>query len=223
MTVQLGEFENRGFLNGPLCPIYGCGVILVIVLLTPIQENLLILYIGSVLLCTGLELGVGVGMEKLFHNIWWDYSMEKFNFHGYICLKISLLWGLACLAMMRVVQPVVMRLIHLVPPKFGNIFLLVCFSLLAFDFVISLCIVKNFNSRLKQLDDISRKMRFPSENIGSNIAEDVLELKAKYDKLLEKKVYAQERLLRAFPSMKSRKYASALGILRNKIIPRKRE
>lgn len=217
MTVQLGYFENRGFLNGPLCPIYGCGVLMVIILLTPLVSNLLILFAGSALLCTALELAVGVGMEKLFHNTWWDYSMEKFNYKGYICLKISILWGLACVCMMRVLQPFLMRVVRFIPETLGIIFLLICFLLVLFDLIVSLCVVNRLNDRLRQLDEIAKKLRFASENIGSTLAGETLELKAKYDALLEKKTYAQERLIRAFPTMHSAKYSVSMEHLKQKL------
>lgn len=217
MTVQLGYFENRGFLNGPLCPIYGFGVLMVIILLTPLVSNLLVLFVGSALLCTALELAVGVGMEKLFHNTWWDYSMEKFNYKGYICLKISIMWGLSCVCMMRVLQPFLMRVVRIIPKPAGIVFLLVCFGLVIFDLVISLCVVNRLNQRLSQLDDIAKKLRFASENIGSTLAGETLELKAKYDALLEKKTYAQERLLRAFPTMHSAKYYVSMEQLKQKL------
>lgn len=217
MAIQLGEFENRGFLNGPFCPIYGLGVILVIILLTPIQKSLLVLMIGSTVLCTSWELAVGVAMKKIFHNIWWDYSMEKFNFHGYICLKISLCWGGACVLMMRILQPMLMRVVNLVPPKFGHVFIYLCFMLIAFDLVISLCAVSKLNSRLRQLDEVAKKLRFASEGIGGNLAEEALELKARYDRLLEKKNLMQERLIRAFPTMRSERYSISLETLKEKL------
>ena len=67
-ALDRGIFVNRGFLNGPYCPIYGCGVLIVVVLLTPLKKNLLILYVGSFLLTSVLEFITGFVMEKVFHN-----------------------------------------------------------------------------------------------------------------------------------------------------------
>lgn len=72
--VNQGKFVNRGFLNGPICPIYGCGMLLVLLILWPLRHRLLLLFIGSVALCTLLEYIVGFLLEKLFHQKWWDYS-----------------------------------------------------------------------------------------------------------------------------------------------------
>ena len=70
---------NRGFLNGPYCPIYGCGVVIVVAILTPLKENLLILFAGSFLLTSVLEYITGYILEKVFHNKWWDYSDKPFK------------------------------------------------------------------------------------------------------------------------------------------------
>ena len=68
------HFVNRGFLNGPICPIYGVGVTAVITVLTPYKSDIIVLYILSVVLVTVLEGVTGWAMDKIFHNKWWDYS-----------------------------------------------------------------------------------------------------------------------------------------------------
>jgi uncharacterized membrane protein len=70
-ALKNGRFVNRGFLNGPVCPIYGFGLVAVLWGLEPIRNNLLLLYLGSVVLTTVLELATGYLMEKLFHQRWW--------------------------------------------------------------------------------------------------------------------------------------------------------
>ncbi len=114
MTIETGEFQNRGFLNAPFCPIYGFGVILVYGLLSPI-ENPFILFFTSMILCTIIEFVVGFGLEKVFHNRWWDYSHMKFNFMGYICLRNSLLWGGGCVIVVKYVQPFVAKAVSFIP------------------------------------------------------------------------------------------------------------
>lgn len=89
-ALDRGIFVNRGFLNGPYCPIYGCGVVIVVAALTPLKDNLLILFAGSFLLTSILEYITGFILEKVFHNKWWDYSNKPFNLHGYVCLKFSI-------------------------------------------------------------------------------------------------------------------------------------
>ncbi|HVI41432.1 MAG TPA: putative ABC transporter permease, partial [Anaerovoracaceae bacterium] len=96
-AAKTGQFVNRGFLNGPYCPIYGFGVLFVIYLLHPVIDNLLYIFLGSVLITSAIELAGGYILEEIFHQKWWDYSDMPLNIGGYICLFFSLMWGLACL------------------------------------------------------------------------------------------------------------------------------
>ncbi|MEG0615462.1 MAG: putative ABC transporter permease [Oscillospiraceae bacterium] len=217
MTVQEGEFQNRGFLNGPICPIYGFGVLLVIIALTPLKNNIIMLFICSFFLCTALELVVGIGLKKIFHNTWWDYSNEKFNFMGLICLKTSICWGGACVIMLKILQPFLANFVKIIPTLAVEIFLIITFFLIFLDAVVSFCTVNNLNKRLKQIDDISQKLRISSDAIGGNLSKEVLELKEKYNKLIAQKRFAQERLVKAFPMMKSDRYSHALEEIKKKI------
>ena len=96
-AVSTGQLVNRGFLNGPVCPIYGFGMIIVLFTLSPLADNLLLLYLGGVILPSVLELVGGWALYKLYHTRWWDYSDFPFNIGGYICLEFSLLWVLMCI------------------------------------------------------------------------------------------------------------------------------
>ena len=117
--IQYHRFINRGFLIGPYCPIYGFGVLIVVLCLSPVSGSLIPLFFGSVVLTTMLELVTGFLLEKIFHAHWWDYSNEHFQLGGYICAKFSLLWGIACVLVMRVVHPAVMSLVHWLPHWLG--------------------------------------------------------------------------------------------------------
>ena len=101
------KFVNRGFLNGPICPIYGIGVGIVVQFLTPYKENLVLLYIASVVMVTALEWVTGFILEKIFHNKWWDYSKMPLNLNGYVCLLFSLIWGAACVLIVDFIHPLI--------------------------------------------------------------------------------------------------------------------
>ena len=104
-AVSTGQLVNRGFLNGPVCPIYGFGMIIVLFTLSPLADNLLLLYIGGVILPSVLELAGGWALYKLYHTRWWDYSDFPFNIGGYICLEFSLLWGVGTVVVMKPFTP----------------------------------------------------------------------------------------------------------------------
>lgn len=136
-AATTGQLVNRGFLNGPVCPIYGFGMVIVLFTLTPLQNSVLLLYIGGVILPSALELVGGWALYKLYHTRWWDYSDFPFNIGGYICLEFSLLWGVGTLVVMRIVHPVVAGLVDMVPPFVGFVVMCVLYAVYAADVVVT--------------------------------------------------------------------------------------
>ncbi|MGN0603791.1 MAG: putative ABC transporter permease [Oscillospiraceae bacterium] len=216
MTIETGEYQNRGFLNMPICPIYGFGVLIIAVFSRPIADKPLLLFVISLVLCTTLELVVGLGMEKLFNTRWWDYSHERFNYRGYICPKVSILWGLGCVFVIKVVQPLVEAATIRIPFRFGIIFIAVMGVLIALDLTASLCAVANLNKRLKQIDDISALMLKGSIKIGEKLATETNEILEKYEKLLVIKDKQTERFLKAFPNIRSVTHSESMEALKQK-------
>ena len=92
-AVTQGKFVNRGFLNGPVCPIYGTGMVAVLLILGENISRAWLVFLVGVGLPTLIELITGWVLERFFHNKWWDYSSRRFNLKGYICLEFSILWG----------------------------------------------------------------------------------------------------------------------------------
>ncbi len=216
MTIETGEYQNRGFLSMPICPIYGFGVLMIAVFSRPIADRPLLLFVLSLVLCTALELAVGLGMEKLFNTRWWDYSHEKFNYRGYICPKVSILWGLGCVLVIKVVQPLVETVVNHIPFKVGIIFIAIMAVLIAIDLTASLCAVANLNKRLKQIDDISALMLKGSIKIGEKLANETNEILDKYEKLLAIRDRQTERFLRAFPNIHSVTHSESMEALKQK-------
>ena len=120
-SIKAKKWINRGFLLGPYIPIYGCGALSVYLLLYPAQEHLLAVFTGGMILASILEFFTSWIMEKLFAATWWDYSKEKFNIQGRICLKASLLWGFFSVGMVKFLHPAVLMLIEKIPRNIGNI------------------------------------------------------------------------------------------------------
>ena len=104
-AVRDRHFVNRGFLNGPLCPIYGFGVVLIDFIMRPFGGNLAALLVGSMVLGSALEWFAGFVLEKVFRQKWWDYSNQPHNLNGYICLKFSIVWAIAGAMVVRFVMP----------------------------------------------------------------------------------------------------------------------
>ena len=185
-AVDNGKFVNRGFLNGPYCPIYGCGVVIVVAALTPIKESLFILFLGSMLLTTVLEFLTGFILEKVFHNKWWDYSDKPFNIMGYVCLKFSILWGLACTFIMKVLHPSIYKFITIIPHVLGIVLLSIIMTAFFIDLGVTVSTILKFNKRLKLMDEVAQKMHQLSDEIGENIYEGVTTVKEKSEEVQDK-------------------------------------
>ena len=185
-AVDSGKFVNRGFLNGPYCPIYGCGVVIVVAVLTPIKESLFILFLGSMLLTTVLEFLTGFILEKVFHNKWWDYSDKPFNIMGYVCLKFSILWGLACTFIMKVLHPSIYKFITIIPHVLGIVLLSIIMTAFFIDLGVTVSTILKFNKRLKLMDEVAQKMQQLSDEIGENIYEGVTTVKEKSEEVQDK-------------------------------------
>ena len=114
VSVSERRLVNRGFLNGPICPIYGCGAVLAIVLLHDLHNPFAVFLISSIGACI-LEYVTSWGMEKLFHARWWDYSHRRFNIQGRICLLGAIVFGLLGVLITDVIQPEVNRITQMIP------------------------------------------------------------------------------------------------------------
>lgn len=180
-AFKTGGFVNRGFLNGPVCPIYGFGIVMIIIILDPIRDNLLLLFIFAAIITSILEYLTGFVLQKVFHHRWWDYSGVPLNINGYICPQFSLIWGAAGVFVIKVIHPVVNDMVNLLPYLGGNIIL----AVIVISFLIDLCAavqtVLKFNRRLKMIDEISHKMRRSSDVLAEEISKNTIELKEIYD------------------------------------------
>ena len=95
ISIRNKKFVNRGFLIGPVCPIYGYGVVLVSLLLQKYQNDIIVTFFMSIIICGFLEYFTSYFMEIIFKARWWDYSQRKFNINGRVCLENLVLFGLA--------------------------------------------------------------------------------------------------------------------------------
>ena len=166
-ACRRGIFVNRGFLNGPVCPIYGFGVALVLGLLEPVKSSFLLLFFGSMLLTTALEFIIGFIMESFFHDKWWDYSNNPFNIKGYVCLEFSIIWGLACVLVVDVIHPLAV--------------------IMAVDALITLIELLKLPKRFKAVEELEKMMTAVSDTVGEKV------LYEGYDRMKEQREAFEER------------------------------
>ena len=197
-AVRRGIFVNRGFLNGPVCPIYGFGVLIVLLVLEPVKDNLALLFFGSMVLTSALEFFIGFIMEQFFHDKWWDYSENPFNIKGYICLEFSLVWGAACVLVVDVIHPMIFKLICAIPEKL-SLWLMVFFTaVLISDAVITLWNMLKLPKRLRAIDELEKAMTAVSDAIGEKVYESVEHSKERSEAFDEKHPEPAERRKEAF-------------------------
>jgi uncharacterized membrane protein len=193
-AVTQGVFVNRGFLNGPLCPVYGFGLLAVILALQPVQDHLLPLFLGSLLLTTAIEFIAGFLLEKIFGARWWDYSDEPFNIKGYVCPRFSLLWGLACVFVIRLVHPPILGLLHLIPEKVGIILAICLVATAAVDLTATVLAVRSLKSRLRLITELAQEIHSISDRLGEPISEGALTAKERADQAKRRMEETRERM-----------------------------
>lgn len=132
-----GYYVNRGFLLGPLCPIYGFGVVIMILLLEPVKDNILLFFLSSTALMSSLEYLTGAAMLKVFNARWWDYREMQYNVDGFITLETSLLWGLLSILLIHSLHPYVVNLLRKASTSFYRRAALGLCMLTLCDFVFS--------------------------------------------------------------------------------------
>ena len=197
-SVKARKWINRGFLMGPYIPIYGCGALVVYLTLYPLKEQLWLVYIGGVIFPTILEFLTSWIMEKLFAATWWDYSNEKYNIQGRICLKVSLFWGFFSLVMVEILHPFVLSLIEKLPRTAGQVLGGIFVVVFSADLV---------NTVLATLD--VKKTLEKMEDVREDIAQ-FLEVHKRYEESIAKPRAVFQHHIKAYPNFKSAKYAMSL-------------
>lgn len=180
-TVKQRRFVNRGFLNGPICPIYGIGVGVVVQFLTPVEDNLILLYVTSTLLVTVIEGLTGLFMDRIFHHKWWDYSNQPWNIGGYVCLMFSFIWGAACVMIVKVIHPLLHKGLSLIPAIVGVLLIIVLGTVLSADLYVTASGILKLNRRLEAMEKIAAELRELSDKVGENIHENVMDTMEKQE------------------------------------------
>ena len=185
VAVTSGQVVNRGFLNGPVCPIYGVGMLGVLLLLRPVAEHPAWLFFGGMVLCSVVELVGGWLLERLFGARWWDYSREPFNLGGYICLRFSLMWGLAVTFAVKLVHPAVLGAVERFPRLTGSILLGVLGGLFLADLTVTLVTVLGIRRRLGELQRVTDGLHALGDALSGRLGATALAADARLGDLKE--------------------------------------
>lgn len=222
-SVKAKHFINRGFLNGPIIPIYGFGAVLIMIavnalgpLAPPVPAfnftiiNILVVFLGGMLLATILEYIVATILETWFHLKLWDYSKNRFNFKGRICLKCSLFFGLLSVLFIMVIEPLTTHATTQIPDTAINIAAGVIGIILAVDIIITVSSLLKLNERLRAAEEII------NAKIGTTLVEaakirdtlhERIEERVDENLVISKFHYQIRRMARAYPGSTSLRHS----------------
>ena len=229
------KFVNRGFLYGPLCPVYGFGGVMILMLPPSLYKTWIPLFFASMILCTIVEYFVSWLMEKLFHTRWWDYSHYKIQLNGRICLLNSILFGFLGVAVIHFVYPLMIDLLNSLGQTLINISGMIILAVLSVDIFFTVRKLVDFANVMKKLKEFGETLNSHygqeewfkkgsfmeminsvierAENRTEEFSQKILE---KIDKVQNLHLPSVEPFLKKFPSIKSTKYKEELNMIKEK-------
>lgn len=224
-SIMEKKIINTGFLKGPICPIYGFGAIIMITILSKISNNIILLFVSSVVVLTFWEYIVGALLEKIFHTKYWDYSDHKINFKGRICLSNSIYWGILGVIFVKYIHPFMQDIVEKI--NIDLLYFVVGILSLVFvvDVITSIVKVKGIKSTLERIEELNNEIKEKLKEISKekyknaaeklditeNIQKIVEDLNEKRNKIilrLYKNVY---RLKKAFPAIDTKEIREILN------------
>lgn len=185
-SVPVKKFINRGFLKGPVCPVYGFGALFVLYIMnwTNVNSAILIFILGGVI-ASIIEFIADILLEYVFHTRLWNYSNRKFNIKGRVCLFNSTLFATLSVMLIKLIHPIVKNIINRLNMITIVIIAILCIVILLMDIIISVEGIINLNNILRNM----------------NIFKDIKK---------EFKLNKQRRFIEAFPQLEHKKYMAEL-------------
>ena len=230
------KFVNRGFLHGPICPVYGFGGVVILMLPPSLYATWIPLFLASMILCTTVEYFVSWLMEKLFHTRWWDYSHYKIQLNGRICLLNSILFGFLGVVVIHFVYPLMIDLLNSLGQKVINVSGVIILAVLSVDIFFTVRKLVDFANVMKKLKELGETLNSHygqeewfkkgsfmdminsvierADNRKEEFSQKILE---KIDKVQNLRLPSVELFIKKFPSIKSTKYKDELNMIKEKI------
>lgn len=195
VSVKKQRWVNRGFMHGPVLPLYGSGAVVILVSTIGVRENPALVFIMGMAGATVLEYFTGAAMEKLFHVRYWDYSNIKFNVNGYICLAASFCWGCFSLLLVRVIHIPAERFVLQIPDRAADIIAFVFTAAAAVDFTQSFNEAMDMKRILLQLEESRKQIRTMQDKLKVSTAEMRREIKEHSEEWEARRRSRRERYL----------------------------
>ncbi len=142
------KFVNRGFLIGPYCPIYGYGVLGILFLIGKNNDDILSVFLKSILICSVIEYLTSYLMEKIFKARWWDYSNRKYNINGRICLETMIPFGILGTFCFYILNPFLIKIVCSINPNVRLIIGIILLLMYVVDNIISFNIMNKIRGKI---------------------------------------------------------------------------
>ena len=213
VSARKRQWVNRGFLHGPMLPIYGSGALVILISTIGVRENPWLIFLFGMLAATVLEYITGAAMEKLFHVRYWDYSRQKLNLNGYICASSSLCWGAFSVLLVRVIHVPVERAVLDIPLVITDGAALVLTVIMSVDLTQSFNEAMDLKRVLIQLEESKEQIKKMQEKLKTASDGLIADYKIRSEKLVED---YRARVEEAAEKSRSRKaaYLERIGMKR---------
>lgn len=238
VSIKSRQVVNRGFMRGPFLPLYGSGGMMMLIVSYPFREHQILVYLAGCIGATALEYVTGVAMEALFKVRYWDYSNQKFNFQGHICLKSSLFWGVLTLIFTNILHKPIEHMILSIPGTVLAPVTLILTVIITADFSVSFKSAMDMRDILVALEKVRTEMEHMKKRMDvliavadsdlnalkeqgfenmENLKAELAELRIRYnvsarmkEEMGQVKSFFQRKLMKAYPHMTSQKFKDAL-------------
>lgn len=230
VSVEQKKFVNRGFLRSPMLPIYGFGALAILFSTLPVRHNPVLVYIFGMISTTALEYFTGWLMETTLKMKYWDYSNEKLNYKGRICVKSSLFWGFLSLFLMYALHDFIEKIVlSMSRLTMGTILIIVSFIFVS-DLVYAIRTALDVNKILARMTEIKAELVKTKGEIATKIGdsdavisaeERLRQLKMEMSKVTSKIDFIKKDFILAHPTARSPKFNEALSEVREKLNNRK--
>lgn len=220
-SILQKKWVNSGFLNGPFCPIYGIGALIMFLCLNNLNDNIFLIFIVGFIVLSIWEYIVGVFLEKVFNRKYWDYTGNPLNIKGRVCLFNSIAWGVLAVLFIHYLHPFISSKIDMIPEKILITVVSILLAYIVGDTIQSTIKAKTLDKKLEKLKELNETIKEKLSELNNikvvkpeysgNLQEIVEKLQEQQKKLKIKVLRQTTRLKKAFPTMKSEKITEFLN------------
>lgn len=199
-AVQKKKFMNTGFMTLPFCPSYGIGAMLFSIFLSELNENLFFQFLGGAVLGAFCCILTGILLERIFHRKWRDYSQNRLQFEGYINIWHLLFFGVSAVLILRVMNPLLLHLVDLIPDLAGKVILIVLYSLIGVDLIVSVVAVLELKIKIRRVEQLTENMQRLTDEFGNALTRRI-----------------QRRVLKVYPDLNTEQIQPSVSRKRKRV------